>query len=116
MCFCNFCAIFAVNFESGKGAHCKKTKDEFRYHEARIAPWAENFISLHEKKIDNIQIQLNKQIKDKTAENREKLTPVFSLCVRYVHEEKENFIIHGDFLKFIPVYDVCGSALVAVLL
>ncbi|KAJ8876829.1 hypothetical protein PR048_021276 [Dryococelus australis] len=39
----------------------------------------------------------------------------FSLCVRYVDDYEEPYIVKDDFLSFVPVYDVTGEALAEVI-
>ncbi|KMQ93870.1 zinc finger mym-type protein 1-like protein [Lasius niger] len=92
--FCKFCVIFAANFEAGKGSHVtlrnlvktpltkwKKAKENFHDHECRqyhvrVCEAAQNFMSIFEKRQDDIVMQINAGRKVQVEENRKKLTPI----------------------------------------
>ncbi|CAL1671991.1 unnamed protein product [Lasius platythorax] len=92
--FCKFCVIFAANFEAGKGSHVtlrnlvktpltkwKKAKENFHDHESRqyhvrACEAAQNFMSIFEKRQDDIVMQIDAGRKVQVEENRKKLTPI----------------------------------------
>jgi hypothetical protein len=39
-----------------------------------------------------------------------------SICVRYVAEQQENFILREDFLEFVPVCDATGASLAHIII
>ena len=92
--FCKLCKIFASDFESGKGSHVqlgsivktpftkwKNAKQEFREHEQKsyhqnACLKSQNFLSVFDKKVEDVHIQVNSHLKNTIEENKQKLCPI----------------------------------------
>lgn len=92
--FCKLCKIFASDFESGKGSHVqlgsivktpftkwKNAKQEFREHEQKsyhqnACLKSQNFLSVFDKKVEDVHIQVNSHLKNTIEENKKKLCPI----------------------------------------